>query len=127
MKIRKALVCPCCGANKFESIQHGSEILLRCEYCGTEYESSEEQKEKVKTPENLPNETVSGCDHIGLEYVVHNKLTITGCDNRIMIGAVSERATHVSVLSISGCDNVVRVKLMPGASKSITGCDNRIG
>lgn len=125
MKLRKMeeLKCPNCGASKFKPIRHDRLKFLKCEYCGTEYEAHEE----IKKPETLSNESVSGMMQTG-EYVVYGRLNVSGMSNKvILVDTASNNATHVNNLNVSGMDNEVLVKLMPGATKKVSGMGNQVG
>lgn len=124
MKLRKmeALKCQNCGASELKHIRHDGMNFLKCEYCGTEYEAQEEPEK----PATLPNESVSGIKQSG-EYVVYGRLTVSGMNNNvILVENAPQNATSVRDLDISGMKNEIRVKLMPGATKNVSGMKNNV-
>ena len=124
MKLRKieALKCQNCGASELKHIRHDGMNFLKCEYCGTEYEAQEEPEK----PATLPNESVSGMMQTG-EYVVYGRLNVSGMSNNVtLVDTAPKNATYVKNLNVSGMNNEVRVKLMPGATKHVSGMNNYV-
>lgn len=119
-------ICKNCGASQFKQIKLNGRNILECEYCGTQYVDSSEQRE-MKKPTNLQDVRLSGMELTG-EYVVYGVLSVTGIENHVYLCKnVSQSAVQVRNLYITGVDNKVRVKLMPGSSKHVSGIMNYVG
>lgn len=115
----KDLVCSHCGAVDYTELPNGN---LRCNYCGTEYiQSSTSKEETIEDAQTLKDAEVSGMCCSDLNFIVHEKLEVSGMNHTINICTSLKNAEHVATLKVSGMNHCINVVLTDGATYSSSG------